>query len=124
MKKISELTTEEAIDYLCEMTPYVANISADEELLKVLREKLGGADKASRAEIYTFGAAKISKMVPILLKTHRNDVFGILSVANGVPAEEIGKQNIMETMNQVKALCADEELLSFFKSSAKSAGEE
>lgn len=124
MKKISELTTEEAIDYLCEMTPYVANISADEELLKVLREKLGGADKASRAEIYTFGAAKISKLVPILLKTHRSDVFGILSVANGVPAEEIGKQNIMETMNQVKALCADEELLSFFKSSAKSAGEE
>ena len=124
MKKISELTTEEAVDYLCEMTPYVANISADEELLKVLREKLGGADKASRAEIYTFGAAKISKLVPMLLKTHRNDVFGILSVANGVPAEEIGKQNIMETMNQVKALCADEELLNFFKSSAKSAGEE
>ena len=42
MKKISELTTEEAVDYLCEMTPYVANISADEELLKVLREKIEG----------------------------------------------------------------------------------
>lgn len=124
MKKISELTTEEAVDYLCEMTPYVANISADEELLKVLKEKLKGASKASRAEIYTFGAAKISKMVPILLKTHRNDVFGILSVANGGPAEEIGKQNIMETMKQIKALCDDEDLLSFFKSSAKSAGEE
>lgn len=124
MKKISELTTEEAVDYLCEMTPYVANISADEELLKVLQEKLEGAAKASRAEIYTFGAAKIAKLVPILLKTHRNDVFGVLSVANGVPVEEIGKQNIMETMKQVKELCADEELLSFFKSSAKSAGEE
>lgn len=124
MKKISELTTEEAVDYLCEMTPYVANISADEELLKVLREKLEGAAKASRAEIYTFGAAKITKLVPILLKTHRNDVFGVLSVANGVPVEEIGKQNIMETMKQVKELCADEELLSFFKPSAKSAGEE
>ena len=38
--KLSTVSTDEALNILCELTPYIANISSDEELLKELKKKL------------------------------------------------------------------------------------
>lgn len=113
--KISTLTTEQALDTLCVLTPYIANITGDKALTDTLGKKLGKS-KMSAAEVYTYGAQKITALVPILLKDHREDVFGILSVLNGTTPEEIAKQNVLITINQIKEAVQDKDLVDFFKS--------
>lgn len=113
--KLSELTTERAADVLCELTPHIANITGDKALLDELANKFDSKGK-SVAELYTFAAHKYATLVPILLKDHREDVFGVLSVLNETELDKIAKQNIMETMKQVRDLFQDKELLDFFKS--------
>lgn len=113
--KLSELTTERAADVLCELTPYIANITGDKALLDELANKFDSKGK-SAAELYTFAAHKYATLVPILLKDHREDVFGVLSVLNETELDKIAKQNIMETMKQVREVFQDKELLDFFKS--------
>lgn len=113
--KLSELTTERAADVLCELTPYIANITGDKALLDELANKFDSKGK-SAAELYTFAAHKYATLVPILLKDHREDVFGVLSVLNETEPDKIAKQNIMETMKQVREVFQDKELLDFFKS--------
>ena len=113
--KLSELTTERAADVLCELTPYIANIIGDKSLLDELANKFDGKGK-SVAELYTFAAHKYATLVPILLKEHREDVFGILAVLNEMEPEKVAKQNILSTMMQVRSALKDKELLFFFKS--------
>lgn len=113
--KLSELSTERAADVLCEVTPYIANITGDKALLDELAIKFDSKGK-SVAERYTFSAHKYAQLVPILLKDHRADVFGVLAALNETTAEQIGKQKVMETIKQVGELFRDKELLDFFKS--------
>ena len=113
--KISTLTTEQALDTLCILTPYIANITGDKALTDALSKKLGKS-KMSAAEVYTYGAQKITALVPILLKDHREDVFGILSVLNETTPEEIAEQNVLITINQIKEAVQDKDLVDFFKS--------
>ena len=113
--KLSQLTTERAADVLCELTPYIANITGDKALLDELANKFDSKGK-SAAELYTFAAHKCATLVPILLKEHRSDVFGVLSVLNECAADEIAKQKVMKTMKQVRDLFQDKDLLDFFKS--------
>lgn len=113
--KLSELTTERAADVLCELTPYIANITGDKSLLDELANKFDSKGK-SAAELYTFAAHKYATLVPILLKEHREDVFGILAVLNEMEPEKVAKQNILSTMMQVRSALKDKELLVFFKS--------
>ena len=113
--KLSELTTERAADVLCELTPYIANITGDKPLLDELSNKFDRKGK-SAAELYTFAAHKYATLVPILLKDHREDVFGMLAVLNETEPEKIANQNILSTMMQVRSVLKDKELLAFFKS--------
>lgn len=112
--KISELTTEKAADILCEITPYAANITTDTGLSEALKGTL--AKGANVAELYQMGAQKITKIVPILLKDHRDDVFSVLAVLNGSTVDTVREQNIMVTMSQIRELFQDKDLLNFFKS--------
>lgn len=111
--KLSKLSTDRAADVLCELAPHVSSIVGDKALLDELSKKLDTKNK-SVAEIYTFAANKCALLVPVLLKDHRSDVFGILAILNETDAETIGKQNVMETMRQVKEAMTDKELIDFF----------
>lgn len=113
--KLSELTTEQAVDVLCELTPYIANIIGDKALLDELGKKFDSKGK-SVAELYTYGAQKCAMLVSVLLKDHRADVFGILSVLNDTTAEAVEKQNVLTTILQIRSVFKDKELLDFFKS--------
>ena len=122
--KFSEMSTDQAADFLCEITPMVANIAADDELLGELRKAIDPKKAANRAEMLLLGAEKITKIMPILLKKRRSDVFNILGALNGVDADAIAHQNIFTTMKQLKEIVKDKELLDFFKSCADSEGSE
>ena len=122
--KLSEMTTDRAMDVLCEITPFIANITADEELLEELRNAIDPKAVKTKAELMVKGVEKITKLVPIVLKKRKADVFGILAALNEKTAEEIGKQNIIATMAQVREVVKDKDLMDFFKSCVGSEGSE
>lgn len=119
MMKLSELSTDKALDVLCELTPHISNIASDEAVVSTVG-KIVDTDK----DINLYGkglilAERLGEIVPVLLKTHRSDVYGILSVMNERTAAEIASQPIRETIRQVREMFRDPELVSFFKSSAQ-----
>lgn len=122
--KLSQMTTDRATDVLCEITPYVANIVGDEELLTELRNAVDPKEVATQAELMAKGIEKVTKLVPIVLKKRKADVFGILAALNEKTPEEISKQNIIATMAQVREVIKDKELMDFFRSCAGPEGNE
>lgn len=122
--KLSQMTTDNAADVLCELTPFIANIASDEDLILELRNVIDPGDVMSRAEMIVRGAEKVSKLIPIVLKKRKQDVFGIVAVLNEKSVEEIGKQNILVTMMQIRDIVKDRDLIDFFKSCVGTAGSE
>ena len=114
--KLSQLSTERATDVLCELTPYIANIVEDSALMESLRDAIDTEKVKTKAELIAIGAGKATRLVPIILKNRRSDVYGILAVLNEKSAEEIAKQNLLVTMRQIKDVSKDKELVDFFKS--------
>ena len=116
--KLSEMTTERAADALCELVPYISGIVTDEELMAEIRRAIDPKQAINKAELMLLGAEKIGKIAPILFKKRREDLFGILGVLNSKSAEEIGRQNILITMGQIREMVKDRDMIDFFKSCA------
>lgn len=114
--KISELSTDKALDVICEITPFVDEIATDEELISTLKEKIKLPEGATRADMLKIGADKINKIVPIILKKKRSAIYGILAALNETSAEKISKQSMISTAKQIKEAVGDKELIDFFKS--------
>lgn len=115
--KISELTTERAADVLCEVSIYALNILSDKELLASLRMQLEGTDgDRTKAELIAIASEKVAELVPLLLKKHKDDVFGIVAAVNGLTLEQVRQQKIIKTMNAIKEMAQDKDLIDFFRS--------
>lgn len=127
--KLSELSTDRALDVLCELTPAIANIVEDKMVAAALERAMpennsNFPDKEESQSNFAFGLKifeEIGKLAPVLLKNHRSDVYTILSVLNEKPVPEIAAQPIRNTIRQVREVFQDEDLLSFFRSSARRA---
>ena len=115
MRKLSELTTDECADVLCELTPYIVNIVSDKEIMDAVGKAVD-KNTITQVGIMLLGAQKITAVIPLLLKTHRPDIYSILSIVCEKSVEEVAEQNVMVTMWQMKELLNDKELVSFFKS--------
>lgn len=116
MKRISELSTAEATDIICEITPWIEDIVTDDELVSVIREKVNIGKETTKLEYATLMVDKISKIAPILLKKKREAVYNILAAFNGKSVEEVGKQSFIVTLSQIKTLVKDKELMGLFTS--------
>jgi hypothetical protein len=114
--KISEFSTDKALDVFCELVPYVDSILVDEELIGEIKRKVKLPKGSTRADLLNVGVEKMNKIVPILLKKKRGDIYGILSVLNEKSVEEVGKQNFLVTASQVRELLKDRDLIDFFRS--------
>ena len=116
--KLSEITTERAADVLCELTPLVDGIITDEDLM----QSLSAVVDREQTETMSVGqkmllvSSKLGKIVPILMKKRRAEMFGILAVLNEKTPEQISAQNMLVTMMQVRDLVNDRELIDFFRS--------
>ena len=122
--KISELSTDKALDVICEITPFVDEIATDEELISTIKEKVKLPEGATRADMLKIGADKINKIVPIILKKKRAAVYGILAALNETSAEKISKQSMISTAKQIKEAVGDKELIDFFRSCVGAEGSE
>lgn len=116
--KLSEISTERAADVLCELTPLVDSIITDEDLM----QSLSAVVNKEQTETMSVGqkmllvSSKLGKIVPILMKKRRAEMFGILAVLNEKTTEQIASQNMLVTMMQIRDLVNDRELIDFFKS--------
>lgn len=116
--KISEMSTDRVLDVLCEITPHVGAIVKDEDVMLAVGEAIDYKGMTKWGVVMA-GLDRIAEVVPLLLRTHRDNVYGILSVLNEKTPADIAAQPIIDTMQQVKDIFRDEDLLSFFKSSAQ-----
>ena len=114
--KLSQMTTDKATDVLCIIAPYAMNIMTDEDLIAELKKAVNFKDTNTLAEKIALTVDKVAKILPIILKKRKSDLFGILGALNEKSIEEIGKQNIIRTMAQIRDISKDKELLDFFKS--------
>lgn len=114
--KLSEMTTERSFDVICEITPYLGNIVDDKNLMDSLKKTVNLGNEASQMAVITAGVAKVNKIVPIVLKKHKSDVYGILSVVFDTSIEKISKQNILKTMIMIREIIKDKDLVDFFGS--------
>ena len=116
--KISEFTTDKALDVFVELTPYVADIVACESLQTALSDIANTPAKSliSSFQQMVFGADVFSRLVPILLSERRSDVYGILAVLNETSVDEIAKQSLFKTIGMIREIFSDKDLLNFFKS--------
>ena len=114
--KISELSTENALDILCEITPHINAICTDEDLAAELKSKIKAEDVHSKAELVAIGVEKLNKIIPIVFKKRLEDVIAILAALNGQSVEAIKKQNALKTAMQIREIAKDKELLDFFYS--------
>ena len=116
--KISEFTTDKALDVFVEITPYVANIVTCETLQTALSDLANTPAKSLKSSFQqmVFGADVFSRLVPILLSERRSDVYGILAVLNETSVDEIAKQSLFKTVGMIREIFSDKDLLNFFKS--------
>ena len=117
--KISELTTDQALDVLCEITPAVEDIISDEELLAEVRKKIVRTKETTKAEILRFALEKITKIIPILLKKKRESVYTIVAALNVSDVETVKQQTAIKTMAQIREAFNDKDLVDFVRSCLK-----
>lgn len=113
MRLLSQMTNDEAADALCICAPCIKNLADDKKLVSELSRTLP-KDEHSQMGVYRFWTSRIAVLVPIVLKDHRTDFYGILCAFNGLSEVECGAQPLMQTLAQVKELCNDKDFVDFF----------
>lgn len=116
--KLSELSTDQSFDVLCELSPYIGNITNDETVVNTIGKVMENGQELNQYGKVMLLLGRVGEIIPLLLKEHRPDVYGILSIMNERPVSEIAAQKLTETIKQVKELFQDEDFMHFFKSSA------
>lgn len=111
--KISRMTTDQAADALCRIAPPFTRMLQDKETVPALQQLMDSAQDEKPVESLT---AVLLKVVPYLLKDHKNDVYEIIGALTGKTEQQIGKQNILKTVQDIKD-SLDQDLIDFFRSS-------
>lgn len=114
--KLSQLTTDGAMDALCALTPHIYSITSDKKIVDAVGKVVHAEQETSLYGTYLLLADRIAEVLPLLLKEHRGDVYGILSVLNDSTPEEVAAQRFTETFRQAREALHDKELLDFFRS--------
>lgn len=109
--KISEMSTNKAADAIVRISAHLSNILDDGEMMEVIKTTAStGTENAMNG-----WANLLTKVVPICLEKHRNDLFSIVAVLDNKTAEQVGEMKLIKTLNILKE-SVDKELLDFFGS--------
>lgn len=118
--KLSELTTDETLDVLCEITPCVERIVKDEKIINIAGKAID-TKGMTQTGVLMSALDRIGALVPAMLKDHRSDIYCILGAVNRIDPAQIAAQKLTETLAQIDDVFHDEELLSFFRSFGRQA---
>ena len=99
--KLSELNAEELCIYLAEITPFIIPLMEDERISKIFleNEKEINEDEYVKAFI-----PKLVKLIPVILKDHRDNLFGILAISYKMSIDDIKKVNAFKLIFYIVAL--------------------
>ncbi len=114
--KLSEMSNEQCMEKVVEITPYLGAIIEDERILNIYYDRIdidGMDEKTGKIKGIAKGVNNFTKLVPILLKEHKEDIYNVLAIVNDKTVEEIKEQNALLTIKQLKELWSDKELINF-----------
>lgn len=112
--KLSEMNTDQLAETLCAISAPAARICEDEQINDDMK-KLYAMEKGDGMTALQKLGRMVNIWIPGLLKTHRDDVYAIMSVLTGKSVQEIAGQNGMQTIKDARE-CIDGELMNFFSS--------
>ena len=113
--KLSDLTPDETLDVLCEITPCVERIIKDEGIINTIGTSVDTTGM-TKIGVLMAGLDRIGTLIPALLKDHRPDIYYILAAVNRLDPAEIAGQKLTVTLAQIDEVLHDEDLMAFFKS--------
>ena len=117
--KLSEMTNDQAAEALIELSIPVGNICDSEAFTAIVDEY---KDIKDIPVIQAIGRM-LPKILALLLRTHKKDVYQIIGILNGCPAGKVAKMNFGETVRLVRS-SYDEVLHGFFTSTMQQATSE
>ena len=112
--KLSELTTDKAMDVMVIITPLIAEIAGDEEAVKAIG-KPADVNGLNLNGVRVVKSERLASFIQVLLKNHRKAIFNIIGALNGQTAEEVAQQKFTETLRQIQD-DIDEDFVNFIKS--------
>ena len=112
--KINELNGDQLAEALCLIAEPIERITQDEEVSKTLAQI---AEKRKENMIFgKFVGYAYARLIPLLLRTHKDSVFEILATLTGKPVETIHHQTGFITVLEMKKWL-NEDVIRFFTSS-------
>lgn len=112
--KISEMTTDKAMDTMVRIAVPASNVMHDDATVQLMKSITSGENDNGLNVI----ADNLIPIATVLLKSHRADVYEIVAALSGKTKKAIAEQRITETIRDIVD-CWDQELLDFFGSLRK-----
>lgn len=117
---LSELTAEQGLEAIANSLEYIGNIADDDTALELCQELV-----PRKGEKYIKVFARGAKTAPRLLKTHKDDVIGILAAFELQTVEEYKKKHkLMDVIKGMVDLVNEPEVRQLFFSAPTDATEE
>lgn len=111
---LNQMNGDQLAEALCLIAEPVERITQDDEVNDAFR-KMAEDQKNNAIMIRLVGGA-YARLVPLLLKKHKQDTFTILSVLTGKTYEEIATENAFQLMRDIRETM-NKKVLDFFASS-------
>lgn len=118
--KINELNGDQLAEALCLIAQPLERITRDDEVSKVFADL--GEKYREKTVFGKFAGYAYARVIPLLMRDHKDDLFEILAILTGKTVETIHKQNGFITVLEMKKWITDD-VIRFFTSSADLAAE-
>ena len=113
--KLSELKGERAVEVIADLIEPITNIAMDQKNLKLFRAEKRDGETDKEMAVRDF-----SEKVPVLLKTHKQDILAILCSVSDVDPDEL---SVLDIIQGTMDLINDKDFLNLFLSAVKKGDE-
>lgn len=114
MRKIAELSRDEGLDVLVEITPYVRSLATTEALLKEMKawHTMSAEDRMEP----TFVPDMVARLVPLWCRECRADLMAIVKILGGYSDDDLDGMNAVCAFEEMASVFNDPDFVNFFTS--------
>lgn len=113
--KLSEMTNEQATNFLIRTSQPIASIMEDDHVVALFEQ----ITESKGLPLSKLIATLLPKVVTVALEKHKDDLFEIVGAFAEKSMKEVGKMNFLATLNILRE-SVDKDFLDFFGSLEKS----
>lgn len=115
--KLSDIKGDAVFDVIAEITEPIINIATDPKVAEAFKKE--ELPKGMTVEV--FGALRLKKIIPLIVKEHRMDAVNILASINMIPVEDYRKGiTIISLINDISEMLTDPQVQMLFTSAQSS----